>query len=70
MFEESLLFQGSFKSVPRYLQGCFKGDSRVSKRRKGVSRDFQGSFKDILRVSKESIKCVSRKFQKKFPGCF
>ena len=46
------------------IQGCFKGLE------KGVSRKFQGSFKDILRVSKESIKCVSRTFQKTVSGVF
>ena len=41
---------------------------------KGFSRECQGSFKDILRkfqgCLKKSVKCVSRKFQKKLQGCF
>ena len=33
---------------------------------------FQGSFKDVGRFKgvKESVKCVSRKFNKLFQGCF
>ena len=54
----------------------FKGDSReLQEYLNEIQRVFQGNFKavsktDILRVYKESSKCVSRKFQKKFQGCF
>ena len=70
------MFKESFKGVSRKFKGCFKedkgvfletfkGDSWVLQGYlKDVSRKFQGGFKYILSVSKESVKWVSRKFQK------
>ena len=75
-FKRSLIgvwgkFQRCFKEDWVVFLDNFKGAWKVSKwSSKGVSREFRGSFKDILRVSKESIKCVSRIFQKKCQRCF
>ena len=33
---------------------------------KYVSKEFQRRFKEVSRVFKESVKCVSRKFHKKY----
>ena len=45
------------------VQGSFK-ISKISS--KGVSKMLYGRFKGV----RESVKCVSRKFHKKFQGCF
>ena len=71
MFQVFRVVQGRLRYVPRYLQGCFKGASELSKKKfkgcfKGVLRQFQRRFKEVSRVFKESVKCVSKKFQ----GCF
>ena len=38
---------------------------------RGVLKKFNGYLKEVAKVFKESVKCLSRKFQKKkFQGCF
>ena len=67
MFQVFRVVQGRLRYVPRYLQGCFKGASELSKKSlRGILRQFQRRFKEVSRVFKESVKCVSRKFHKKF----
>ena len=47
------MFQVGLRVIPKYLQGCFKGASRVSKRSsKGVPRKFQ------IKVSMVFQECV------------
>ena len=67
--EVSKVFQGCFQDILRVFQGRlwgepFKGVSRYLREAQTV---FQGGFRDVLR---KSVKCVSRKFHKKFQGCF
>ena len=58
-------------SVPRDLQGWFKGVSReFQKSFMAVSWQFQKYLKEVLRVVKESVQCVSRKFHKMSQACF
>ena len=69
MFKGSLqlissVFERSSKGISRQLQGYLKKSS------KGVSRQCQRCFKEVSWVYKESVKCASRKFQKKFQGSF
>ena len=51
---------------------CFQEVLKVLQGRslKGVSRQFQRRCKEVSRVLKESVKFVSRNFQKQFQGHF
>ena len=62
------VFQGSFMGVSRKIEGCFNGVlSLFQACLNEVEWVFEGSFQSG--VFKENVKCVSRKFHKKFQGC-
>ena len=71
------MFQGSFKGVSRKIEGIFETHLGIIQGRlkyvKEVQMVFKGNFKNILRKIhgfKASVKYFSRKFRKKFQGCF
>ena len=73
----STMFQGSFKGVSRKIEGSFETHLGIIQGRlkyvKEVQMVFKGNFKNILRKIhgfKASVKYFSRKFRKKFQGCF
>ena len=57
------MFKESVKCVSRMYQESLKD---VNGCLREVSKVFQGRFKGVT----ESVKCVSRKFYKKFQRCF
>ena len=57
------MIQGYLKEVQRVFQESLSSF-------KDILRKFQGCLKKVQIVFEESVKCVSRKFHKKFQECF